>query len=304
LEIIVLTRSGGAGRSLCIVPAALRAVTGAAVLVAGALVWLAFAPGDPPVPDARIQALEAELEQQRRQVAEARTRAEVHLDALAVQLARMEARMIRLDAAGQRLVAQAGLSPEELGFGSDPPGQGGPVPTASRARSVPDFLAEIEALERRIEDREQILDGLDTLLTGHKVRAAVQPAGRPVRKGWLSSYYGMRTDPISGRKAFHDGIDFAGPVGTDVIAVAAGVVTWSGPRAGYGKMVEIAHGNGLATRYAHNSENLVKRGERVDRGQTIARLGKTGRVTGPHVHFEVLEDGRTINPLRFVKAGD
>jgi murein DD-endopeptidase MepM/ murein hydrolase activator NlpD len=87
------------------------------------------------------------------------------------------------------------------------------------------------------------------------------------------------------------------------MAVAAGVVTWSGKRYGYGRLVEVNHGNGLVTRYAHNHENLVRVGDRVEKGQVIALMGSSGRSTGPHVHFEVLKNGRHINPLKYVQAG-
>ena len=130
----------------------------------------------------------------------------------------------------------------------------------------------------------------------------VFPAGRPVEKGWISSYYGMRSDPFTGRPEFHKGMDFAGKQGSDIVAVGGGMVTWAGKRYGYGNMVEITHGNGYVTRYGHLEKIVVEVGQAVKKGQLIATLGSTGRSTGPHVHFEVIENGKTVNPLKFIQA--
>ena len=105
------------------------------------------------------------------------------------------------------------------------------------------------------------------------------------------------------KPANHKGVDFAGKSGAQVVAVADGVVTWSSNRYGYGQMVEINHGNGYSTRYAHNSENLVAVGEEVRKGQTVALMGDTGRATGPNLHFEVLQGGRAVNPVKFIRQG-
>jgi len=132
------------------------------------------------------------------------------------------------------------------------------------------------------------------------LRDEVHPEGRPVHSGYISSMFGNRTDPFTGRAAFHKGVDFAGREGSEVVAVASGVVIWSGDRYGYGQMVEINHGNGYVTRYAHNSDNLVAVGDTVKRGEVIAVMGSTGRATGPNLHFEVLHNGRVVNPLSYV----
>ena len=129
----------------------------------------------------------------------------------------------------------------------------------------------------------------------------IHPQGRPVIHGWISSYFGKRTSPFSGKSEMHRGVDFAGKPGTDVIAVAGGVVTKASKNGGYGYLVEIEHGNGYVTRYGHNRELLVQAGEAIKRGQVIAKLGSTGRSTGPHVHFEVIKDGRRIDPMKFVQ---
>jgi len=143
---------------------------------------------------------------------------------------------------------------------------------------------------------------LETLMMNRNLQAEVMPAGRPITRGWLSSYFGIRTDPFNGRRVHHKGVDFAGKMGSDVVSVAAGVVTYSGKRSGYGNLVEINHGNGYSTRYGHSSELLVKVGDTVKKGQKVAKMGTSGRSTGPHVHFEVLLNGRAVNPKKYIHA--
>jgi murein DD-endopeptidase MepM/ murein hydrolase activator NlpD len=140
------------------------------------------------------------------------------------------------------------------------------------------------------------------MMMNRNLQAEVKPAGRPITRGWLSSYFGSRTDPFTGRRAHHSGIDFAGKMGSDIVVVAAGVVTFSGRRSGYGNLVEVNHGNGYVTRYGHCSKNLVKVGTTVKKGQVIAKMGTSGRSTGPHVHFEVLYNGRAVDPKRYIHA--
>ena len=151
-----------------------------------------------------------------------------------------------------------------------------------------------------IDDREQQLQVIESLLGSRKIQDDVFIAGRPIKKGWLSSKYGKRTDPFTGRIAWHDGVDFAGKDGSDVVAVAAGVITWAGPRYGYGLLVEIDHGGGYTTRYAHSKKALVKAGDIVSKGQVIALMGSSGRSTGPHVHYEVRHRGRSVDPAKFI----
>ncbi|HEX5764276.1 MAG TPA: M23 family metallopeptidase, partial [Woeseiaceae bacterium] len=144
---------------------------------------------------------------------------------------------------------------------------------------------------------------LESVLINQQLVARVSPQGRPVTSGWMSSYFGKRTDPFTGKPANHKGVDFAGKAGAEVLAVADGVVTWSSKRYGYGQLVEINHGNGYATRYAHNSENLVAVGDEVKKGETVALMGDTGRATGPNLHFEVLHQGKQVNPVNFIRQG-
>lgn len=223
-----------------------------------------------------------------------------HLDALARKMGEMQAELLRLDALGERLVEIGGLDPGEFDF-REIPAMGGLGSTDDVSVSLPEMMADLEQLARRIEDRNLKLDLLEELLLRRQVKEESEPAGRPVARGWISSRYGWRKDPITGRKNMHRGLDIAGQRGSDIIAVADGLVTWAGARSGYGKMVEIRHGNGYMTRYAHNSKLLVRKGELVRQGDVIAAMGRSGRATGVHLHFEVIRDGRTVDPLRFVK---
>jgi murein DD-endopeptidase MepM/ murein hydrolase activator NlpD len=237
---------------------------------------------------------------QQSEIAEVRRSAQADLDALALRLGQMQAQMLRLNALGGRLVIQGNLDKEEFDFDAEP-AVGGPGSVAAvESVSYPDFRAMLDALGAEINDREQKLSVLETLLMSRSLSERVMPSGRPVEDGWLSSKYGKRNDPFTGKQEFHKGLDFAGKKGSVVNVVGDGVVTWAGERSGYGDMVEVSHGNGYVTRYAHNQKHLVKVGDTVRKGQQIAQMGSTGRSTGPHVHFEVLRDGKTVNPAKYI----
>ena len=283
-------------------------VTGLALLTIGLLGTLGFAGGYWYSATTRSGVSTGELERyataitdQQSEIAGIRRQKEDRLDAMSLRIAALNARIIRLDALGRRLTAMADIDGGEFDFDADP-GMGGPEePLAAGSVEVQELVAAIQALNRDLEDREAQLGVLERVLMQQNLKQRVYPRGRPVRSGWISSYFGKRTDPFTGKPANHTGIDFAGQYGDPIVAVADGVVTWSGDRYGYGIMVEINHGNGYATRYAHNSENLVAVGAEVRQGQAIARMGKTGRATGPNLHFEVVRDGRRVNPINFIR---
>lgn len=254
------------------------------------------------VSTSELGGLTGELEAQRETIAAIRQGNEDTLDALAIRIAQMNARLIRLDAVGRRLTEMADIDAEEFNFDSDP-ALGGPEEPASAGSNVavPEVLDAMTSLGYELTHREAQLDVLESVLMHQNLKERVYPQGRPVKSGWLSSYFGKRTDPFTGKPANHTGIDFAGKHGDEIVAVADGVVTWSGDRYGYGVMVEINHGNGYSTRYAHNSENLVAVGDEVRKGQVVARMGETGRATGPNLHFEVLRNGSRVNPVNFIR---
>jgi murein DD-endopeptidase MepM/ murein hydrolase activator NlpD len=243
-----------------------------------------------------------ELQLQKEEIETIRQANEDTLDALAIRIAQMNARVIRLDALGRRLTGMADLEDGEFDFDSAPAvgGPEEPVLTGSNI-AVPEVVDQMQSLNNQLDNREAQLWALEGVLMNQDLSERVYPQGRPVSSGWVSSYFGKRTDPFTGKPANHTGIDFAGKHGAEIVAVADGVVTWSADRYGYGIMVEINHGNGYATRYAHNSENLVKVGDEVKKGQPVALMGETGRATGPNLHFEVLKSGRRVNPVNFIR---
>jgi murein DD-endopeptidase MepM/ murein hydrolase activator NlpD len=237
---------------------------------------------------------------QQSEIAEVRRNAQADLDALALRLGQMQAQMLRLNALGERLVIQGNLDKDEFDFDAEPAVGGPGSAVATESVAYPDFLDMLDELGAGINDREQKLSVLESLLMSRSLSERVMPSGRPVEDGWLSSKYGKRNDPFSGKQEFHKGLDFAGKKGSEVIVVGDGVVTWAGKRSGYGNLVEVSHGNGYVTRYGHNQKHLVKVGDTVRKGQQIALMGSTGRSTGPHVHFEVMRDGKTVNPARYI----
>ncbi|WP_185235853.1 M23 family metallopeptidase [Teredinibacter franksiae] len=240
------------------------------------------------------------LEEQKVDVEQARNLAEKKVAAITLRVAELQARLVRLDALGERLTKMAKLDNGEFDF-SSAPALGGPEQNLDESSyAPPDFQLVLEQLGQQIEDRQQQLNTLEALMAKRKLQNDVFLAGRPIKKGWMSSRYGRRSDPFNGRIAWHAGVDFAGKDGADIVAVAAGVVTWSGERYGYGELVEVNHGNGFKTRYAHCKSNLVKVGDVVKKGQIVALMGSSGRSTGPHVHFEVYKNGRTVDPSAYI----
>lgn len=240
------------------------------------------------------------LEDQNRQVESARRDAEFNLEASALRLAQLQARIVRLDALGERLTTVAKLDEGEFDF-SQAPAMGGPeLPDQGGTYQPPEYMQLLNQLTEDIDNRERQLSVLETLLINRKIQGDVFIAGRPVNKGWMSSRFGSRNDPITGRRAWHNGVDFAGKEGSEVVTVAAGVVVYAGPRSGYGNMVEINHGGGFSTRYGHHKELLVKVGDIVKKGQVVGLMGSSGRSTGPHVHFEVFKNGRVVDPAAYI----
>ncbi|MFT4822374.1 MAG: murein DD-endopeptidase MepM/ murein hydrolase activator NlpD [Halioglobus sp.] len=252
------------------------------------------------VSDVALGEMQEELDNQSQELLGFRAKAQRKLKALSLNLAELQARMIRLDALGEHLTVIADLEEGEFDF-SGPPAVGGPMAGDFNVDfSSTGIASELDLFEAKLNDREQQLDLLGSLLSGRNFEDQTWLSGRPTKKGWISSYYGQRKDPFTGKPAMHKGIDIAGKDGSDIIASAAGVVTWAGAQSGYGSMVEISHGEGFITRYAHNKENLVKPGDMVKKGQAIALMGSSGRSTGAHVHYEVFRHGRTVDPASYV----
>ncbi len=306
MNIIVFTKHRGSSRQFDLKrPATIAAVTFVLLALSGLLFSVGFltaARQQHVDPDQRVVELQAQIDARDREIQNTRIKAQENLEALAVRIGRMQAHVIRLDALGRRLTQMADLRDGEFDFDSAPP-RGGPELNLEKVAVDPQaFLDGLDDLSLQLDDREKQLDVLESLLMNRNLQKQVYPAGRPVESGWISSFYGTRRDPFNGRRARHEGVDFAGREGTPIVAVGAGVVSWSGDRYGYGNMVEISHGNGYVTRYAHNKANTVAVGEKVEKGQVIALMGATGRATGPNLHFEVRYKGRTVDPLDYIKA--
>jgi murein DD-endopeptidase MepM/ murein hydrolase activator NlpD len=241
------------------------------------------------------------LRNERLAVEQARAEQRDHLDALALRIGSMQARMLRVDALGERLVGMGKLDREEFDFVAEP-AVGGSDASGGVSHDVDDIGLNLERLNALLDDREGKLEMLEEQLLNRRLIHETLPSGRPVQKGWISSHFGKRTDPFSGKKSYHRGMDFAGKQGTEVYAVAGGVVERAKKVSGYGNVVEIRHPDGYTTLYGHNQENLVEEGDVVSKGQLIALLGNTGRSSGPHVHFEVHKDGKILDPRRYIRA--
>jgi murein DD-endopeptidase MepM/ murein hydrolase activator NlpD len=281
----------------------LAAYAAAAISVVGlvAAAWLAGSRwgADGPLGQFTLARWSEDLDAQREELARIEQDVDDQVGALATRVGRMQAQLIRLDALGKQLTEVAKLKRGEFDF-DQPPAVGGPE-TAGEGPVVPALDAMLDSMDAQIDDRRRQLTALQNLIMTRELARQIVPGGRPVETGYISSLYGPRTDPFDGHQANHQGIDFAGAAGTQVLAVADGIVSHTGSDGGYGRMIEITHGNGYVTRYAHNAKLLVKPGQTVKRGEAIALMGSTGRSTGTHVHFEVLRDGRPMNPLSFVR---
>ena len=240
------------------------------------------------------------LAEQKKQIADLKQQVQLRVDAMAMRLGEVNAHVIRLDALGKRLTEMADIDSREFNFDRDPPRGGPEGDSEGMSAQIPDLSAQLRQLEQRVDLRESQLSALENVILARELHQEIHPEGRPVANGFISSYFGERADPFDGLEAFHKGVDFAGAPGSPVTAVAAGVVTWAGERTGYGKLIEINHGDGFTTRYGHNERTLVTVGQTVKRGERIALMGSTGRSTGPHVHFEVLRNGRQVNPLSYI----
>lgn len=236
--------------------------------------------------------------------AEQRRVLQAYIDSLAISVGQMQAEVIRVNALGQRLVEMAGLNSEEFDFVHPAPA-GGPDGAELRANRVDEVAQDLTKVLAAIDDRKRKLVLLETLIMERDLKSHSVPEGWPlVSGGVVTSSFGYRRHPITGRRAMHLGIDISGKTGSDIVAMADGLVIFSGRKSGYGNIVEIRHPNGLETRYAHNQRNVVKEGDLIRKGQVIAKLGSTGRSTGPHVHFEVRRNGEAVDPMRYLDLSE
>ena len=222
------------------------------------------------------------------------------LSAMAIKVGEMQAQILRLEALGERVAKVSGIKKEEINFDRKP-GRGGLLqPGTVASIGLDEFQQELLQLGRALDDKTDQMAVMEAMLSREQVRKAALPSALPVNIGFYSSNFGWRLDPFTGQRAMHEGVDFVADHGTTIKAAAGGIVAYSDIHAGYGNMIEVDHGNGLVSRYAHASKRLVKEGDVVLRGQKIGEVGSTGRSTGPHLHFEVLLNGTPQNPTRYL----
>lgn len=225
--------------------------------------------------------------------------ADEQLRAMTQRMAEMQARLLQLDALGEHIAEAANVKSDEFSFEKKP--MGGPLTeelTVLGDRTSIEMR--LDELSEEMDYTEIQLDALGDVLSARRMAPSSYLANMPVRRGYITSRYGYRTDPFTRRTAFHGGIDFAGPEGTDVFAVAPGIVTFAGVKSGYGNVVEINHGDGMSTRYAHARNLVVKVGDMVSKDQLVAYMGSTGRSSGPHLHYEVMRNGDQMDPSTYM----
>jgi len=291
MNLIFFSRRLGQARHLHLTHPVTLAIAG---VVGLALLASTFALG------MRLGAAGLNSRSQLKELGSLRQQVQDRVDAMSIRMGELNAHVIRLDALGKRLTQMANINSGELNFDASP-GVGGPEEEGGGlSAQIPDLTLLLDSMQHKLENRDAQLLALENVILARSLTNAIRPEGRPVLQGYISSYYGGRQDPFDGSESVHKGLDFAGAMGSQVMAVATGVVTRAEPATGYGNLIEINHGNGFVTRYGHNQRLLVNVGDTVTRGQAIALMGSTGRSTGPHVHFEVLRNGAHLNPLAFI----
>lgn len=307
MNIILVGKSHGKSRVLALngtVAFALALAVAALIAAAGwggYSVAVSQAEADKPSDSELVAEWQSKLGEQKAELAGLQQNVQDQVDALTLRLGEIQGRLLRLDALGQRFVESGLVGSDEFDF-NQPAAVGGPEDSLpADSFSAPELTRMIDELEHKMQDREQQLRLLDQVSSRQKLEDELYLEGRPITWGWLSSRYGYRSDPFTGKRTWHAGVDLAGKDGSDIISVAGGVVSYAGERYGYGNLVEIDHGDGLITRYAHCNTIKVNVGDVIQKGQVLALMGSTGRSTGPHVHFEVIRNGKSENPETYIK---
>lgn len=244
---------------------------------------------------ARLDKLQTALVAQNEEFEEARANAERRIALMAARVEEMKAALVQMETwqvSLEEMAGEASFKPVSADLPNPSLGYGG-----ADAGDRVDLIAELNLLTARMNQRFKELQDVADAITRDGADAMYAPSGWPVDSRRITSHRGFRKDPFTGKRQWHDGVDIDGAMGDPIYAVASGIVTWSGRRSTYGELVEISHAGGYVTRYAHNSLNLVAVGDYVQRGQEIARMGRSGRVTGTSLHFEVLRNGVSVNPI-------
>ena len=247
-----------------------------------------------------LQKIQQLVERKENDIQEFKSNVNTELDSLALQVGNLYAQSMRINALGDRLTDVVDLKDSEFDFSQDP-GVGGSDLSLTHVENTPDDLFNsLYSIKTHFKQQEEQLTLLSNLLDEKDQDQQIKPSGKPIRNGWISSSYGGRTDPFTGKQAFHSGIDFSGKKSAVIQTMADGVVIWAGHRGNYGRLIEIDHGAGYMTRYAHLSDVSVTIGQKVNKGEAIGLMGKTGRATSEHLHFEVLKKGHKVNPWPFL----
>lgn len=255
------------------------------------------------VNDIITKAYESELAEQQKELEEIKQYNQQILQSMMMDLAKLQAHIIRLDSLGNRLTDVANLDKSAFDFSTAVAIGGSVDPEDFISNNLySDFDKRISSLSYDIDNQTKQFDILENLLLNDQLKKIITPAGKPAEKGYISSSFGVRKDPFTGRGKMHKGVDVAGKSGSNVLATAAGIVINIAKQSGYGQVLDIDHGHGIMTRYGHNKSIVVKIGDVVKQGQIIATMGSTGRSTGPHVHYEVLKNGHPINPNKYIRT--
>ncbi|KRG42001.1 hypothetical protein ARC78_09980 [Stenotrophomonas pictorum JCM 9942] len=247
-------------------------------------------------------ALQAKVDRQEQELAKVRADAQTQVNALAARLGELQAQATRLNALGERLTQMGKLEDGEFDF-NETPGMGDGEPGPTQDIPVSAVNTDLQMLEQRFAASGKQLSVLESLLFDHQLEQNAVPSRMPISNTYITSNFGTRADPFGRGRATHKGMDFHARVGDPVMSVADGVVSFAGVKGGYGNVVDVDHGNGYVTRYAHNSRLTVREGNLVRAGQEVAKAGSSGRSTGAHVHFEVWERGNAVNPRKFLGEG-
>ena len=245
-----------------------------------------------------ISRLQAQLSAQNKELKVAKEDAQREINAVAARVGELQIQANRLNALGERLAKDGKFNDGEFNF-DKLPGVGGNE-TVEDVKSK-DLLSDLSALQVQFANSGRQLSVLEAMLFDQHLEMSRTPSTLPGR-GYITSTFGTRADPFSGGRAHHKGIDFEANTGDPVFAAADGVVSFTGVKSGYGNVVEVDHGNGYSTLYAHNSAFTVRSGDLVRAGQQVAKAGSTGRSTGPHIHFEVHSNGVAVNPKPFLES--
>lgn len=249
-----------------------------------------------------ITDLQSLVDQRQQELMDHKASVQDDIDSMSLQVGKLMAQSTRLNALGTRLSAATNINPDEFSMDFEPGIGGASLELTGELNTPQSLYANLFNLEQNFSQQQEKFTILSQLLNEQTVDDSATPHVLPLEKGWISSYYGKRIDPFTGQQANHAGMDYSGAYQSKILAAADGVVVWAGMRSSYGNMVEIDHGNGFMTRYAHAESLQVELGQKVNAGEPIAIMGKSGRATSEHLHFEVLKNGHKVNPLPFINS--